>query len=88
MNVCGGCGKDFTSVRAFDTHRVGKHAYTLTEGLRRVPPVEDGRRCLDADELIRGGFAQDASGRWFLVERRDAARRAFSVGLDTEQRAA
>lgn len=82
MNVCGSCRADFTSVRAFDSHRVGKHAYTGTEGLRRVPPVEDGRRCLVAHELIDVGFAQDGRGRWFLVNRRDAARRAFSVGLD------
>lgn len=89
VNGCGGCGKDFSSVRAFDSHRVGRHGYTLTEGLRRSPPVEDGRRCLDDDELLEDGqFAQDARGRWYLVERRDAARRAFSVGLDTEQRAA
>lgn len=88
MNGCGGCGKDFTSLRAFDSHRVGRHGYTASQGLAMVPPREDGRRCLAEHELVDGGFAQDGRGRWYLVERRDAARRAFSVVLDTEQRAA
>lgn len=88
MNGCGSCREVFTSVRAFDEHRVGRHAYTVTEGLRRRPPVEDGRRCLVAHELRDVGFAQDASGRWYLVERRDAARERFSAGLDMAERAA
>lgn len=87
MNVCGACGLDFSSVRAFDQHRVGRHAYLVGEGFRRSPALEDGRRCLVPHELLEDGmFAQDARGRWFLVERRDAARRAFSGRLDTAER--
>ena len=77
MNYCTSCDKDFTSVRAFDTHRVGKHAYTYTEGVAMEPMREDGRRCLRTDELCDAGIAQDARGRWFLVEDRERARRAF-----------
>jgi hypothetical protein len=77
MNVCGACGLDFSSVQAFDRHRVGKHAYTFTEGLNMNPPREDGRRCLDVEELEALQFAQDARGRWGSVEHREAARRAF-----------
>lgn len=87
MNVCGSCGKDFSSLRAFDSHRVGRHGYTVGEGLRRVPAVFDGRRCLASHELLDGGFAQEPSGRWFLVERREAARERFSVGVDMAEAA-
>jgi hypothetical protein len=36
-------------VSAFDNHRVGKHAYMHSEGLKLDPPVEDGRRCLSGE---------------------------------------
>jgi hypothetical protein len=29
VNNCRACGEDFSSVTAFDRHRVGGHAYTL-----------------------------------------------------------
>jgi hypothetical protein len=48
MNLHASCGGDFTSVRLFDAHRVGAHAYLYAEGLKREPPREDGRRCLSA----------------------------------------
>jgi hypothetical protein len=68
VNVCGACGLDFGSVRAFDAHRVGVHAYTYPEGLRMTPPRDNGRRCLTSDELSAlPGFARNARGRWSLA---------------------
>ena len=64
MNLCRACGKDFSSVHNFDRHRVGKHAYTYTEGLKFDPPADDGRRCLYTEELISLGLRPDKSGRW------------------------
>lgn len=64
MNICQTCGKDFLTVAGFDEHRVGTYDYTLAEGLRRDPPVYDGRRCLDEQEFQSGGWTQDRSGRW------------------------
>jgi hypothetical protein len=78
MNVCVSCGRDFSSLRAFDSHHVGSHAYTHTEGLRMRPPREDGRRCLAEDELRAAGFAQNSRGRWGLAEEMERARRRFT----------
>jgi len=66
MNLCGTCGLDFGSVSAFDTHRVGKYQYDCAEGLERTPPREDGRRCLDEDEMLAAGLELDGRGRWRL----------------------
>lgn len=86
MNVCGGCSLDFSSVRAFDGHRVGRHGYTSTEGLRLVPPVEDGRRCLVPGELRDAGFVQDVRGRWGVAEHQARARERFSRDPVTAER--
>jgi hypothetical protein len=64
LNKCGACRCDFTSLRLFDLHRVGVHAYTYSEGLLHEPLREDGRRCLDAEEMEAKGWQQDANGRW------------------------
>jgi len=64
LNLCSVCGLDFTSVRDFDSHRVGVHAYTYAQGLKLDPPVEDGRRCLDKEEMYSTGWAHDVHGRW------------------------
>src|SRR4051794_13907377 len=81
MNVCVGCGLDFGSVAAFDRHRVGVFAYSLWDGLRMDPPREDGRRCLNVDEIreLRDNngnflFAPNARGLWSLREGLAAAR--------------
>jgi hypothetical protein len=58
MNLCTACGLDFGSVGAFSAHRVGKHEYDWS------PEREDGRRCLDTDELRERGWKQDTRGRW------------------------
>jgi hypothetical protein len=62
MNLCTSCGQDFGSVELFDRHRVGKHAYDFIEGLERG--LEDGRRCLDVDEMEEAGWRLNARGRW------------------------
>jgi hypothetical protein len=64
MNICSTCGLNFVSVPSFDDHRVGTHDYTYAEGIRQDPPVEDGRRCLDLDEMEQAGWHQDRYGRW------------------------
>jgi hypothetical protein len=67
MNLCRSCDTDFASVAAFDRHRTGTHEYTLSEGLRFEPPVEDGRRCMDVDEMLEAGMEVDPRGRWRIA---------------------
>ena len=77
MNYCTYCRRDFGSVRAFDAHRVGAHAYTFREGLDMEPSREDGRRCLDPDEFLEHGLVSNRYGRWSLgrdITRGDALR--------------
>jgi hypothetical protein len=57
VNLCAACGQDFGSVELFDRHRVGRHAYTFSEGLAMAPAREDGRRCLDEQEMQDAGLA-------------------------------
>ena len=64
MNYCTSCRHDFASVQAFDAHRVGKHAYTYSEGSKLNPPRDDGRRCLHQTEMVERGFTQNQRGRW------------------------
>jgi hypothetical protein len=78
-NLCRACGADFRSVEGFEQHRVGVHAYTYSEGLNMEPMREDGRRCLDADELEALGYEQDDDGRWFNRARVDETRRHFAT---------
>jgi hypothetical protein len=79
MNRCATCGLDFSSVRAFDTHHVGKHQYTHEEGVAMKPPRDDGRRCLTEDELRAAGFSHNARGRWGLTADMVRARQRFSA---------
>jgi hypothetical protein len=55
-SYCCCCGRDFSCDRLFERHRVGRHVYTFPEGLRLDPPRDDGRRCLDDDELRALGW--------------------------------
>jgi hypothetical protein len=64
VNLCRACGEDFGSLSGFDTHRIGRHEHMLAEGFAMNPPREDGRRCLDAEELEQLGWHQDVHGRW------------------------
>lgn len=67
MTECSLCGLSFAGTSAFDRHRVGKHAYTYSEGLRMEPLREDGRRCLHVSEMDEAGMEQDARGRWRVI---------------------
>ena len=78
MTLCRSCGADFSATWLFDKHRVGKHTYLFTEGLRMDPPREDGRRCLDAEEMRGLGWEVDANGRWSEPARARATRDAFA----------
>lgn len=64
LNGCSGCGQDFTSTQLFDAHRTGVYVYSLEQGLKLDPPCEDGRRCLDADEMTAKGWELNDRGRW------------------------
>jgi hypothetical protein len=74
MNLCRGCNTDFGRLSAFDAHRTGRHAYTFREGMRMDPPREDGRRCLDEEEMEARGFVRNAYGRWSLVSESERTR--------------
>lgn len=66
MNYCTACKQDFGSVSGFDAHRVGKHAYTYSEGIQMEPMREDGRRCLTSTEMAEKGWNLDSHHRWRL----------------------
>jgi hypothetical protein len=73
VNLCTACRGGFSSVTAFDRHRVGRHAYTFAEGLELG--LEDGRRCLDEDEMRAAGMALDRLGRWCITRDVEQARK-------------
>ncbi len=76
-NLCRSCGQDFSSVRGFDLHRVGVHAYTYSEGAAMDPPREDGRRCLSVDEMRELGWEKNDRGLWFDPENAKRTRDYF-----------
>lgn len=76
MNLCRSCNEDFSSVEAFDRHRVGVHEYTFLEGLEQGR--EDGRRCLSIEELEEIGFEVNDRGRWHDPTRTERARELLS----------
>lgn len=74
MNFCSSCREDFSSIAAFDKHRIGKHEYDFSA---KYP---DGRRCMSVDEIAEAGMARDKYERWQLVESAESARRHFGGG--------
>jgi hypothetical protein len=74
VNLCRSCRQDFNSVELFDRHRVGKHAYDWS------PECEDGRRCLDANEMAALGWRLNARGRWV-----DPARAARAAQIESAE---
>jgi hypothetical protein len=58
MNVCGACSRDFSSVKMFDFHRVGRHEHLFSES------HPEGRRCLSVDEMTSRGWVSNSGGRW------------------------
>jgi len=71
--LCASCLEDFSSVRAFDRHRVGCH--DVLWSIER----KDGRRCLDADEMRAAGMALGARGRWEIAAEAERARERFAA---------
>jgi hypothetical protein len=63
-SFCRTCGEDFSGDDIFARHRVGTHEYLYAEGLEMDPPREDGRRCLDVDEMEAKGWRLNKRGRW------------------------
>lgn len=49
---CPSCGEHFVAASLFDAHRVS------------VPDLAGGRRCLDEEELSRGGLVKNRRGIW------------------------
>ncbi len=78
MNFCPSCGQDFSSVEAFDRHRVGTFAYSYDQGVPLDPPRENGRRCLRLDEMRAAGWVVDQRERW--VHPREYRRRVTRGG--------
>jgi hypothetical protein len=79
-SFCRSCGEDFNGDTLFDRHRVGIHEYTYAEGLGMDPPREDGRRCLDTDELRTLGWTLNEKGRWFDPVQASRLKRARGRG--------
>ncbi len=55
MNLCCTCKTDFASVAAFDVTESGSTPTPLGKDLEPEPPREDGRRCMDQDEMLAEG---------------------------------
>ncbi len=71
LNGCGVCSRDFTSVPAFDAHRVGTHDHDVSLD------QPDGRRCLSDDEMEAHGLARVQPGDSSRYE----SRLSFGVAL-------
>lgn len=65
MNLCRTCNQDFTSVRLWDEHRVGKYAPGDYQGELADWTPEQGRRCLSTEEMQKRGWTKNERGRWF-----------------------
>jgi hypothetical protein len=82
MNYCRSCSTDFSSVTAFDRHRVGVYEYAWSSDR------EDGRRCLIGDELSKPGWnsTQEHAGASLLRLRSDPSWQLY-VALEAKQSA-
>jgi hypothetical protein len=78
LSYCVSCGRDFSGDTIFDLHRVGVHAYDYPEGLKLDPPREDGRRCLEPDEMRALGW-RPMGGEEMRASNRDRHRAGFGV---------
>jgi len=77
---CRECGRDFAGDSYFDQHRVGLHDYTFLEGLDRDPPVENGRRCRETEELRELGLRPMTDDE-MRASRRHRHRAGFGVEM-------
>lgn len=80
LSYCTSCGRDFSGDTMFDRHRVGVHDYTFAEGLRMDPPKEDGRRCLDPEEMLARGW-RPFTDEEMAASSRDRRRVGYDVEL-------
>jgi len=79
MNLCMSCGKDFAGANSFDAHRVGRHSYTYSEGVKMEPIREDGRRCLSVEEIEALGYEKNDQDRWFHAASAKQVRESFAA---------
>src|SRR5262245_66473070 len=77
---CTTCGRDFSGDWMFDAHRVGVFDYRYGEGLKMDPPREDGRRCMDPEEMQERGW-RPMTDEEMRASRRDKHRAGFGVEL-------
>lgn len=68
---CAACGKRFSGLSGFNTHRRGEYTNT---------PPDYGRRCLDSSALEARGFRPNARGVW--VRPLPAGKRHFPAPLN------
>jgi len=76
LNLCRSCGRDFSSLSAFDRHRVGSHEQVWSLD------ALDGRRCMAVDEMVENRMELDPRGRW-RVAMSDADRQRLRGWLDS-----
>jgi hypothetical protein len=77
LAYCRACGCDFSGDTLFDLHRVGKHEYDWS------PEREDGRRCLDREEMLERGW-RPLTDEEMRSSRRHRHRVGFGVELWTD----
>lgn len=76
-SFCRACGEDFSGDTMFDKHRVGEHDLDW-------PADENGRRCLDVEEMEAKGWTLNESGRWYDPAEVERTRERL-VALKAEQ---
>jgi hypothetical protein len=76
MNLCRGCGDDFSSVTLFDvTFTASAHEHLFDS------KHLDGRRCVAASELAATGWTKNEHVQWSDPARIEQARMAFAEAL-------
>jgi hypothetical protein len=58
---CSGCSEQFSSLKAFDTHRVGEFSVPTPKG---PDYSRHTRRCLDHDEMREIGLVLNEQKEW------------------------
>jgi len=61
---CGKCGLAFSSVQAFDNHRVGGYGDPITIKGKTVGYTKSERRCLTIEGMQAKGMALTQKGIW------------------------
>ena len=63
-SICGACDQTFTSVSAFDMHRVGGYGDPIYKKGKLVEYGPSKRHCLSAEEMREKGMLQNEKGWW------------------------